>query len=91
MTQPEYERPQYFKAEVEAVVGMLGWSAEAIPKGSEGYCWAPIGPKDATFLYGRVWIKRRFTALEDVRAYRQIVVADELLRVKEHVVAVETV
>jgi len=66
------------------VVGMLGWSAENIPKGSSGYCWFPTGPKDPRYQYGFKWEKHRVYAAEDVRAYRDVIIINEVNEVKEH-------
>jgi len=63
---------------------MLGWSAENIKRGEDGYVWFPTGPKDPRYRYGYVWQKHRVTAMEDVRAYREVVVVDEREYVKEH-------
>lgn len=65
-------------------VGMLGWSAEAISKDESGYCYFPVGEIDETFLGGRKWVKLRLTASEDVRAEKDIIVADTISNVKEH-------
>jgi hypothetical protein len=70
--------------EIPLVVGMLGWSAQAISKGKSGKVWFPVGKIDPSFIGGRKWVKLRVTALEDVREKRDIIVADEELNVKEH-------
>lgn len=72
------------KQVVDLRVGMLGWSAEAIAEGKGGYCYFPVGEKDETYEGGRVWIKLRVTAAEDIREERDVIVADPELNVKEH-------
>ncbi len=66
------------------LVGMIGWSAENIKRGSSGYCWFPTGPEDRRYRFGFVWQKHRVLAVEDVRAYRDVVAVDELAHVREH-------
>lgn len=66
------------------VVGMLGWAAENIKRGETGLCWFPTGPEDPRFRYGFKWEKHRVEAVEDVRAYRDVVIIDETFRIKEH-------
>jgi len=66
------------------VVGMLGWAAENIKRGETGLCWFPTGPKDPRFRYGFRWEKHRVEAVEDIRAYRDVVIIDETFRIKEH-------
>jgi len=66
------------------LIGMLGWSAENIKKGSQGYCYFPTGPEDPRYRWGYRWERHRVVAMEDVRAYREVVVMDEYEHVKEH-------
>jgi len=72
------------KQEVPVVVGMLGWSAEAISNGKWGYCWFPVGPKDDRYVGGRAWLRARVQAIEDVRESRDVILATEQQGVKEH-------
>jgi len=66
------------------LIGMLGWSTENIAKDSEGYCYFPTGPEDPRYRWGYKWEKHRVVAMENVRAYREVVVLDEFEHVKEH-------
>jgi len=70
--------------EGKLVVGMLGWAAENIQRDLEGYCWFPTGAADPRYRFGFKWEKHRVLAVEDVRAYREVIIIDEEERVKEH-------
>ena len=65
-------------------MGMLGMSIEDIDQGKQGFVKLPLGPRDLTMEGGREWVKVKVTALEAVRANRDIIVANEQGEVKEH-------
>jgi len=72
------------KLSTELVIGMLGWSTENIKEGKKGYCWFPTGPKDLRYQGGRVWKRIKVTAIEDIRAFSDLIVANEKKHVQEH-------
>lgn len=72
------------KQQIPIVLGMLGWSTEAISQGKWGFCWFPVGPKDEKYAHGRVWLRVKVLATEVVREKRDVIVADEQNGVKEH-------
>jgi len=65
-------------------MGMLGMSIDDISHGKQGWVKLPLGGRDATMAGGRVWVRVKVTALEDVRANRDIIVANEQGDIKEH-------
>ncbi len=65
--------------------GMLGLSAEDITRDTAGWCWFPTGPMDARMVYGHKLEKHRVTAVEDIRVYRDVIMADgDIQAVREH-------
>lgn len=69
---------------IPVVMGMLGMSIEDIDKGTKGYVKLPVGPRDPIMAGGRKWVKLKVTAMEDVRAFRDIIVGNDQGEVKEH-------
>ena len=65
-------------------MGMLGMSIDEIMMGKQGYVKLPLGVRDSTKWGGRKWVRVKVTAMEDVRANRDIIVGNEQGDVKEH-------
>jgi hypothetical protein len=65
-------------------MGMLGMSIEDIPAGKKGFVKLPIGVRDPTMAGGRKWVKVKVTAMEDVRAFRDVIVGNDQGEIKEH-------
>ena len=65
-------------------MGMLGMSLEDIADGKQGWVKLPIGPRNTTMWGGREWIRIKVTAMENVRANRDIIVGNDQGEVKEH-------
>lgn len=63
-------------------VGLKGISTEAISEGEQGWCWFPVGHYDVE-TGQRIWVRVKVTAMEAVRANRDIMVANEQGEVKE--------
>lgn len=70
------------KQELPLRIGLYGISAETISEGDQGYCWFPVGKFDLK-TGGREWVRVEVTAMETVRANRDVVVANEQGDVKE--------
>lgn len=65
-------------------MGMLGMSIDEIPAGAWGFAKLPIGPRDPTMWGGREWVRIKVRAMEEVRANRDIIVANDQGEIKEH-------
>lgn len=65
-------------------MGMIGMSVEDIEIGKQGYVMLPIGVRNPTMWGGREWVRIKVTAMEDVRANRDIIVGNEQGEIKEH-------
>lgn len=76
--------PTASENEVPLEIGMMGFSLEDINKGKRGICVMPLGARDSTKWGGRKWVRVKLTAMEEVRANRDIIIADEQSRIKEH-------
>jgi len=66
------------------VVGMLGWSSQNIAINTGGHCWFPTGPEDPRYNFGYVWEKHFIHAVENIRAFKEVIVIDEIGNVTEH-------
>lgn len=70
--------------QIEIEIGMMGFSAEDIEIKKQGWCYLPLGPRDSTKWQGRKYVRVKMTALENVRANRDIIVATVQGQIKEH-------
>jgi hypothetical protein len=71
-------------AQVNVELGMMGFSLEDTAKGQRGYAVMPLGARDSTKWGGRRWVRVKLTAMEDVRANRDIIIGNEQGEFKEH-------
>lgn len=82
-----YKKPGTVTAseiEIPVEIGMMGFSLEDITAGKQGYCVMPLGARDSTKWGGRKWARIKLTAMEEVRANRDIIVGNEQGDIKEH-------
>lgn len=72
-------------AVTELEIAVKGISLEAISKGKQGYCMLSLGKIDETKQGGRKWVRKKVTAMEDIRANHEVIVANMQGEVKETV------
>lgn len=75
--------PTEYKQELPLRVGLVGLSSESISQDDKGYCWFPVGYYDIK-TGQRIWVRVEVTALEPIREFRDVIVANVQGDVKEH-------
>ena len=83
-TSPTARTSKEILALVPVEIGMMGFSVENISQGKKGFCRLPLGERDSTKWGGRKYVRIKLTAMENVRANRDIIVANEQGEIKEH-------
>ena len=56
--------------------GMLGLSSENITREESGFCWFPTGKRDTRLAWDYVLERHTITAVEDIRANREVIILD---------------
>ncbi len=71
------------KGQPSLPVGLVGISCETIDNKKKGWCWFPVGEYDPK-LRRVSWIRCEVTAIEDIRANRDVIIANDQEGCKEH-------
>lgn len=76
--------PEFSATESKLVIGMLGWTVNAIEKGESEHCYFPIGEENPIYRGGRTWERAKVTAIDDIRANTDVFIVDDKRHVQEY-------